>query len=946
MKKKNILLIGSFLISAIIFAGEKEDLNFIDQIYKQQNYEMALSEGKRFLIRYPNSKNSKLVEERLAKTYYIRKNYSEAIKVFSNIIEKYQLTQEEKDEICYYISKIYLIEENEVEWSKYVNIISGNTIYKERAVYDAGVIYLERNDYENAFKAFKNVAVTGKELRNPATFNMALTAYNDENYTMVIEILNRYVPLKDKNRDQSAIDYLYGTSYYKMDNIPKSIFYFEKLVKENLNSPYGKKAAVTLIEIYANAGNSDMVNKTAQLIKGSSEEKEASVILGDFYTSKENYSKSKTYYLETGLQTNPRAMYGYAYSLYREGNFKEALPYFQKLEKTSYYNQAIYYKFAIYYKLNDYSRILKERDSAKKIVVTQQDNDNINIIIANSAYELEDFVLARDYYSRLNLHTPSKDNLFRVITMSGKLNAAKDVEQRITDYKKLYPGDKEYRKKIYIAAGESLYNNGKASEAERLYREYLMTDKDSDVLKALTAILVNEKKYGEMTGILDQQEDNAENRYLRAVSATGTGNYAEAESDYARVLSMIANNPQNELYQKAKANRIKNYFLMGDYSKAVSEGESYLENPNALDKKDITEKVGLSYFRLENTIKSREYFEKLLNTEKGDSANLQIAETYLIEKNYARARKIYEDIYRDGTNEKDKEIALYSMAKVASDSKNTAEFKKISNEFLNKYPESSYKENLLSNFSSVAENLKSNSDIVSSYKTIYNNTEETYLKESSAEKIAEASLKNKNYSEAEKFAKELGDKTKKSYLLARIYLQKGANNNAKVELENLLKNPGYKEYALVNLSKYHYERKEYSKATQYYKGILNMTSSYKDLATFQLADIDEKSKRTDSAIKGYINVFKNFKKSQYAEEAKVKAAALYEMKNMNEAAKLYVDISKTSKNKNYKVFAYEKLVYLNLKGNQEKTAEQYYKELKKLDASTAKKYEDFFKGGA
>ena len=185
--------------------------------------------------------------------------------------------------------------------------------------------------------------------------------------------------------------------------------------------------------------------------------------------------------------------------------------------------------------------IVDNRKEAKKIVVTQQDNDNINIIIANSAYELNMYPLARDYYTKLNLHTPSKDNLFRVITMSGKLNKADDVEMRMNDYKRLYPGDKEYRKKIYIAAGESLYNNKKADLAEKYYKEYLATDKDPDILNALTALLVNEKKYSELGQALDKQSDTTENRYLRAVSAAGLGNYQEAENYYQSVLKDIDN---------------------------------------------------------------------------------------------------------------------------------------------------------------------------------------------------------------------------------------------------------------------------------------------------------------------------------------------------------------------------------------------------------------------
>ncbi|MGL6130071.1 MAG: tetratricopeptide repeat protein, partial [Fusobacteriaceae bacterium] len=817
MNRNKFFVISCLLVSTLTFAGENDDIKFLDQVYKQQNYDLAINESKRFLVRYPKSKNLRKVEERMAKTFYFRKKYRTAIEHFNNVIQKYPLTKIERDEFLYYVAKSYLLLEDENMADQYIAQMDKTGIYYERVFYDRGVIYLDRDEYEKAFKTFQTLAKSGKDLQNSAIFNMALTAYNDGQYPLVVDILNRYVPLKDKNRDESAINYLYATSYYKMDLITNAIKHFEILSDKYPDTPYGKKARITLIEIYANRNNLAEVNRYSALIKGTPEEQEAFTILGDFYVANNKHDKAKEYYRLANIDSNPRALYGYAYALFRQNKIKEALPYFTRLEKTSYYNQAIYYKFACYYKLNDYKKIIAERDIAKKIVVTQQDNDNINIIIANSAYELENYPLARDYYTKLNLHTPSKDNLFRVITMSGKLNRANDVESRIADYHRLYPKDSEYKKRIYIAGAESLYNNGKISEAERLYRTYLETENDSDILNALTSLLINEKKYSDAEQFLEKQSPSKENSYLRAVAFTGLGDYSNAQNLYSKVLSEVTPETDINLYTKTKLNQIKNYFLAGDYTSAIRDGELYLQMKNVPEREDIIEKIGLSYFRINEFSKSREYFSKLTeNPEKIEGVNFQIGDTYMSEKNYESARSIYQNIYNTSSNEKNRELALYSLGKVALSLNNPAEYKKLSNEFLEKYPNSEFKENFISNFSKVAENIKSDTDIAKTYRVIYENSSEDYVKQNALEKMVESYIQTRNYKEAEKMTPPIKDSIKKAYFLSQIYERTKRMDLAATQYVKLVGTSDFKEYASANLAKHHFGKKNYKEARKYY----------------------------------------------------------------------------------------------------------------------------------
>lgn len=169
---------------------------------------------------------------------------------------------------------------------------------------------------------------------------------------------------------------------------------------------------MTLIEIYSNQGDAAKVEEKLLKLQGTPEYNRAMTMIGDLYVSRQQYQKALEMYAKSNQQKDPRLLYGKAYSLYKLDRLQEALQAFEQLRSTDYYNQAIYHIFAIEYRLKNYQRILDNRDIMKRVVVTQTDNDNINTIIANAAYELGEYSLSKDYYGRLYAITPKKKIYF------------------------------------------------------------------------------------------------------------------------------------------------------------------------------------------------------------------------------------------------------------------------------------------------------------------------------------------------------------------------------------------------------------------------------------------------------------------------------------------------------------------------------------------------------
>ena len=77
-----------------------------------------------------------------------------------------------------------------------------------------------------------------------------------------------------------------------------------------------------------------------------------------------------------------------------------------------------------------FKKIIKNKDEIKKVVVNQKDVISINTIIANSAYELGEFNLSKDYYSRNYVLNSDIESLYRIIIIDNKIEDINDIKLR------------------------------------------------------------------------------------------------------------------------------------------------------------------------------------------------------------------------------------------------------------------------------------------------------------------------------------------------------------------------------------------------------------------------------------------------------------------------------------------------------------------------------------
>ncbi len=495
MKKLHWMLALLLSTNMILVASEREDIAFLDELYKQKRFSIAVTESVKFLKKYPESKHTKNIQDRIAKAYLLQEDYENAIVYFKMLSLNSSLSRKEKDEINFYLMKCYTALGESETSETYLKALDKNGSYYEKAFYDAAMTYLAKENYPKAEELFKKLIELNKKYADDSMLGLAMVAYNRGEYPKTILYLDNYsknsgknkvmmkIELNKKYADDSMLglamvaynrgeypktilyldnysknsgknkvmmNYLYGSAYYKQNREDDAIIAFKKVVERDKSSAYGRKSILNLIEIYSNRGNGEIVENYVSMLQGTKEYGEAMRMIGDLYATKGDYNRAISYYSKTNTPNDPKLMYGYGFSLYKLNRLKEAQKYFESLKKTDYYNQSLYYIFAIDYKLKNYSKIIRNRDEIKRVVVNQQDTDNINLIIANSAYEIGEYKLSKDYYGRLYARTPNLENLYRIIVIDNKVEDIDDLQRRFYEYKTKYPNDTEYRRNIYF----------------------------------------------------------------------------------------------------------------------------------------------------------------------------------------------------------------------------------------------------------------------------------------------------------------------------------------------------------------------------------------------------------------------------------------------------------------------------------------------------------------
>ena len=935
---RKYLIISLLASYSIVFAGESEDFKTVDNLYKERNFKVALLESEKFLQKYPESKHQKSMRDKVAKIYFLEKDYKKAEEIFKKLFTLEE-KQSQKDEYASYLARANALLNNSDSAMFYIREIKDKKVF-QKTFFAVAQNFLAKENNEAALKAYKEIIDNKYENYKESMMGLGIVYYNLKDYDKAIYWLSEFSKELPKE-NKEMVSYLRASALYRKGNTDEAISRFEGLANVSPSTEYSRKAALYLIEIYSNRKDEAKVNFYLERIKGTKEYNTAMSMIGDLYVTKENYDKALDYYGQSNDKNNPKLIYGEAYSLYKNGKYEEALKKFQSLKNSDYYNQSIYHIFAINYKLKNFDEIIRDREIIRKVVVSQVDTDNIIRIIANSAYQVGNYKLAKDYYGRLFAVSPDKENLFRVILLDSQMLDMEDLRIRFNQYNELYSNDTEFKKDVYLYTGDAYYKAGDIERAEQIYKTYLNQYTNTEVISSLMTTLLEQKKYDEMQQYLSLAQDESSINYLKGIAAMGLGKYDEAESEFQKVLA----SGDQSLSIKVYLNRVRNYFLAERYNEAVQAGEQYLSKLSPDKEKaiysEMLDKIGLSYFRLGKYDQARAYYSKIASM-KGYEVygKFQIADSYYNEQNYEKAGNLYKEVYNQFGETFYGEQAYYKYIMTLSLTGNTDAFEREKNNFMKVYPNS----NLRGTITNLTTNMYIESGdtdkAIESLKSSNSNTDDVAVKENNTTKIITLKLQKKDYKDIEKYIAELPTEEERAYYSAQYYAAK-KDSKAIKEYEKLLKSEKYKAYASKGLGDYYFDNKDLSKAKKYYGTYVDINKNLDEYILYRLGQANEKENNLKMALTDYKAVYS--KNGKLANDAMLRAAEIYDkQENVVEAEKLFTKLYGVKNNKDLKAYSIEKLIYYKLVKENTKEAKKLYDELKNLDAKRAEKFKAYF----
>ena len=935
---RKYLIISLLASYSIVFAGESEDFKAVDNLYKERNFKAALVESEKFLQKYPESKHQKSMRDKVAKIYFLEKNYKKAEEIFKKLFMMEE-KQSQKDEYASYLARANALLNNSDSAMFYVKEIKDKKVF-QKTFFAVAQNFLAKENNEAALKAYKEIIDNKYENYKESMMGLGIVYYNLKDYDKAIYWLSEYSKEMPKE-NKEMVSYLRASALYRKGNTDDAISRFEELANIEPSTEYSRKAALYLIEIYSNRKDEEKVTFYLNKIKGTKEYNTAMTMIGDLYVTKENYNKALDYYGQSNDKNNPKLIYGEAYSLYKNGKYEEALKKFQSLKNSDYYNQSIYHIFAINYKLKNFDEIIRDREIIRKVVVSQVDTDNIIRIIANSAYQVGNYKLAKDYYGRLFAVSPDKENLFRVILLDSQMLDMEDLRIRFNQYNELYSNDTEFKKDVYLYTGDAYYKAGDPERAEQIYKTYLNQYTNTEVISSLMSTLLEQKKYDEMEQYLSLVQDESSVNYLKGIAAMGLGKYDEAESEFQKVLA----SGDQSLSTKVYLNRVRNYFLAERYNEAVQAGEQYLSRLSPDKDKviysEMLDKIGLSYFRLGKYDQARSYYSKIASM-KGYEVygKFQIADSYYNEKNYEKAASLYKEVYNQFGETFYGEQAYYKYIMTLSLTGNTDAFEREKNNFMKVYPSSNLKGTITNLTTNMYIESGDTDKAIESLNTSSSNTDDVAVKENNTTKIITLKLQKKDYKDIEKYIAELPTEDERAYYSAQYYAAK-KDSKAIKEYEKLLQSEKYKAYASKGLGDYYFDNKDLSKAKKYYSTYVSINKNPDEYILYRLGQANEKENNLKMALTDYKAVYS--KNGKLANDAMLRAAEIYDkQENVAEAEKLFTKLYGVKNNKDLKSYSIEKLIYYKLVKNNTKEAKKLYDELKKLDAKRAEKFKAYF----
>ncbi len=724
--------------------------------------------------------------------------------------------------------------------------------YRDKALYNLGLIYYSQSKYEKSRLRFK----------------LLLKDYPESEYF-------------------GSSLYWIGESYSAENKLDEAIKFLEDAVADKRNKKYADYTIYTLANVYEQ--------------------------IGDYPNAVKYYDQLLTYHKDSKLANSAQIRIGICY--FKLKDYQSSILELKNPKLTNLpadlYSESLYLLASAYYRVQEYdnaektfSEVLNRfpdskyyRESKYGLAWTnfQQKKYNDAFLYFDDLSAGEDSIAIKSFFWKAE----SK-------RYAGQNNQANEIYKQFLDR---FPND-PLAKEAQYQIGVVYFNNNNTDLASRYLLSANASDDNNVRAKAfalLGEIELNKgnyraaKNYFEIVKDLKNIDVNTSNRSL-----LGLGIALYHLNDNKNAIKYLEevdkNNPD---FEKQKLNFFlaENYFALNDFRNALSRYNNSLGADESISLQTVYGK-GYSYFNLgdyENSAyQFADFVKRYPRDERANDAKLRLADSYFGSRNFAAASKVYQELFTSDARFSSNPYARYQYAQALYKSGKTNDAIQEFTSIQEKFPQSEYADVSLYTVAWIYFQRGSYSESISRYNTVLQKYPKTPLEPIVYYSIGDAYFNMGNYDSAiVNYEKVIARFPSSNYVFDAVngiqssYVAQGKTDKAISFLtEFTSKNPNlsYSDQLVFKKGEIYYSMRNYDQAKQAYKGFITYYGNSRLVpdAYYWIGKCAQNLGQNEEAIFNFERVLRDYKSSEFASSSVLEIGNIYRAsKNFDGALKIY-----------------------------------------------------------
>ncbi len=722
--------------------------------------------------------------------------------------------------------------------------------YRDKALYNLGMIYFSEGKYEKSRLRFKLL-------------------------------------LKDYPESQFVGSSLYwiGESYSAENKLDEAIKFLEEAVSDNGNKSYADYAIYTLANVY---------EKT-----------------GDYTNAVKYYDQLLTYHKNSKLANSAQIRIGICY--FKLKDYQSAILELKNPKLTTLpdivYSESLYLLATSYYRVQEYQDAEKTYLEVLNKFPSSDYSEESRYGLAWTYFQQKKYNDAFAQFDELSKGTDSLavKSFFWKAECKRYLGKNDEANEIYKQFLEKYPNDPLATEVQYQIGVVYFYKNN----ADLASRYLLTANASSDInVRAKAFTLLGEielgkadfkaaKNYFDMVKDLNDIDIDVKNRILLGLGIA-LYNLHDNKTAIKYFEELDSKDPTFET-QKVNFFLAESYFALGDFKSAISCYNKSVGSDKDLASQTIYGKA-YSYFNLGDYENSAylfaDFIKKYPDNKRINDAKLRLADSYFGSKNFAAASKVYQELFTSDAKLSTDPYARYQYAQALYKSGKVTD---AISEFISiqeKFPQSEYGEVSLYTVGWIYFQKGNFTQAISQYNFVLTKYPKTSLEPIIFYSIGDAYFNMSKYDSAiVNYEKVITQFPSSNYVFDAVngiqssYVAKGNPDKAISFLgEFVSKNPNlsYSDQLLFKKGEIYYSLGKYEQAKQAYQ---DFTSTYNQSklvpdAYYWIGKSAESLGQNEEAIINFDKVFRNYKGSELA------ATSVLEIGNILRSDKKYEDAIK------------------------------------------------------